>query len=1097
MRVCLFVLLVACAASPSALAQSAPASLGYFRFPALTDDGIIFTAEGDLWRVSLRGGKARRLTTHPGEESHASVSPDGRALAYSASYEGPVEVYTMEVDGGVPRRRTFDGGTALVVGWSPAGHLLYSTRRYAGLPGVHLAVLDLDSGQSSRVPLAQASDGSYDADGATLFFTRFPFQGSFTKRYRGGTAQKIWTFSGGTREAEPLTADHDGTSRTPMVWLERVYFVSDRDGTMNVWSMTHAGTDLRQHTRHAGFDVQSPSLRDGRIVYQLGADLRLLDLTTGADAGVPIRLVSDFEHVRERWMRTPSEWVTSARLSPDGDRLVVTARGQVYVLPAQPGRVVAATHSASARYRDARFMPDGRTLLAIGDRSGEFELWTVPADGIGAPSQITSDAMVLRWDGVASPDGRFIAHHDKDLQLWLHDVGSGRDRIITTSTNESVRDLRWSPDSGWLAYAQTGANDVTRIWLYDVREAQAHVVSSERYDSYSPVWSPDGAWLSFLSDRRFESTVASPWGPRQPEPFFDRQTRIYQLALRKGLRWPFAVPDELTPVSADAASLPPVTDVSTPGAAVAVDFDGLRERLYEVPVPAGNYASLETDGQRLYFLAWDASPSPRRALRGVPMDHRRLLPDTMMEDVQRYDLSLDRRKLLVHKGHDFYVFDADGRIPFEPARVRVDLSGWSVQVDPRAEWRQMFMDAWRMKRDDFYDRGMHGVDWTAVRSRYQPLVGRVTDRAELNDLIAQMVGELSALHSFVRGGDLRRGADNVEPASLGATFVRDEAAGGFRVEHVHRGDSELPEHVAPLARPDVGIREGDIIAAVNGVLAVSATDMHALLRNTAGRQVRLRVSPQGQSPTRDVIAVPITMQRDADLRYAEWEHTRRLRVDEATERQVGYLHLRGMGAEHMAEWMRGFYPDYNRAGLIIDLRHNTGGNIDSWILSRLLRQAWFFWQPRAGQPSWNMQYAFRGHMVVLVDQHTASDGEAFAEGFRRLGLGKVIGTRTWGGEIWLSGSSMLVDRGVATAGEVGVYGPEGTWLIEGHGVEPDIVVDNLPHATFMGEDAQLDAAIAHLQELIRQSPVTLPGAPAYPDKTAPVSTTASGVGGGP
>jgi tricorn protease len=346
-----------------------------------------------------------------------------------------------------------------------------------------------------------------------------------------------------------------------------------------------------------------------------------------------------------------------------------------------------------------------------------------------------------------------------------------------------------------------------------------------------------------------------------------------------------------------------------------------------------------------------------------------------------------------------------------------------------------------------------------------------------------MVGELSALHIFVRGGDARRGADQVTPGSLGATFTRDDKAGGYRVEHVYKTDPDIPDELAPLAKIEVNVGEGDVIEAINGVPTLSTRDLDSLLRNQAGKQVLLKVKPKGGTASRDVVATPITLARENDLRYDEWEYTRRLNVEKAGNGKIGYVHLRAMGGGNMTEWQREFYPVFDRDALIVDVRHNNGGNIDSWILEKLLRKAWFYFQPRVGNPTWNMQYAFRGHIVVLVDENTASDGEAFAEGFRRLGLGKVIGTRTWGGEVWLSQNNFLVDRGIATAAETGVFGPDGDWLIEGHGVDPDVVVDNLPHATFGGGDAQLDAAIKHLQEEIRTKPIPTPVAPKYPDKS--------------
>jgi tricorn protease len=1061
----------------SSLGFPQQSTLGYYRFPTIAGDTVIFTAEGDLWRVPISGGTAQRITSHPGEESRAAISPDGQTLAFSATYEGPTEVYALPLDGNAPPvRQTYEGGQALVVGWTPKSEILYSTRRSSTLPETQLAVVNPKTGISRLLPLAQASDGAYDGD--TLFFTRLPFQGSYTKRYRGGTAQNIWKFTG-AGEAALLTGDYTGTSKNPMVWQHRVYFLSDRDGTMNLWSIDENGRDPRQHTRHAGFDVLSPSLSGGRIVYQLGADLRVYDIARNSDAPIPMRLVSDFDQLRDRWIRNPLEWVTAAHLSPDGEQLVLTARGQLFVVPAQQGRIVEATRNKKVRYREGRFFPDGKSLLALSDESGEVEFWRVPADGVGDTGQLTNDARVLRWDGVPSPDGKHVAHFDKDQQLWIYELATKKQTRIAACGDGDFGDIRWSPDSKWLAYSAPDTNLMTRIYIYNIDRGSASAITSDRYDSSSPTWSPDGKWIYFLSDRNFASLVGGPWGSRQPEPFFDHQTKIYHVALHRGERSPFKTGDELY--------IPPKEgekkDTGNAPPAVAIDLAGIEARLLEVPVPPGNYSDLGTDGKRLYYMSSDTTLERKQTLKTMAIDNKRgTAPETFLEDVAGYELSLDNKKLLVRKGNDLYVVDAGAKAPPELAKSQVLLKDWSFDLDPRDEWRQMFIEAWRLERDYFYDRNMHGLDWPAVRDRYLPLVDRVTDRAELSDILAQMVGELSALHIFVRGGDTRRGQDQVQPGSLGATFIRDESAGGYKIVHIYQSDPDNPEGLSPLVRPEVDIEEGDIIESINGIRALSAPDPGALLRDQANKQVLLRVKLKGGSAERNVVVVPITLARESSLRYDEWEYTRRLAVEKASQNKIGYVHLRAMTDSDMAQWEREFYPVFNREGLIIDVRHNNGGNIDSWILEKLLRKAWFYWQPRVGNPIWNMQYAFRGHLVVITDQFTASDGEAFSEGFRRLGLGKIVGMRTWGGEIWLSSSNFLVDRGIATAAETGVYGPEGHWLIEGHGVDPDIVVDNPPHATFEGQDAQLDAAIKYLQEEIRKNPIQVPAAPPYPIK---------------
>ncbi|AMY11908.1 Tricorn protease [Luteitalea pratensis] len=1060
---------------------------GYFRYPTLSDNGIVFTAAGDLWRVGIRGGEATRLTTKAGEESHAAVSPDGTQVAFSATFDGPTEVYVQRlIDGALPVRLTYEIDGAIVVGWTTDGAVLYTTRRHGDLPGVHLARVDPVTRDTTVLPLSLASDGRYDDEGV-LYVTRFAFQGSFTKRYQGGGAQSIWRFRPGATEAEPLTANFAGTSRSPMPWRGRIYFQSDRDGTMNVWSMLPDGRDLRQHTHHVDFDVQGASLRGGRIVYQLAADLRVLDVTNGEDVLVPIRLTSMLTQGKERGVPAPAEWISSAHLSPTGDRLALTARGQVFVAPVKKGPVSLAAREPGVRYRDARFLSDGHTLVALADRTGEFEFWTFPADASRPPIAVSTGATVTRRDGVPSPDGRFVAHQDQDQRLWVHDVVTGEGRIVATSETTAFRDLRWSADGQWLAYVQTGANALARIWLYGVRDGKARPVTTDRFDSYSPTWSPDGAWLYFLSDRTFDSLVASPWGARQPEPFFDRQTRVYQLALKHGARSRFATKDERTTPARDPLDIGAGADgIAVPGPG-AIDFDGLAARVSDVPLVPGNYSSLDTDGQRLYFLSWDASAPGRKALRMMPIGDSRGL-ETLAGSVDRYEVSLDGSTLLLVRGDDLLVLPADGTMPHDVSRTKVVFGDWTLTVQPRDEWRQIFVDAWRQQRDGFYDRGMHGVDWVAMRARYEPLIARVTDRAELGDLVAQMVGELSALHMYVHGGDVAKG-DEALLGSLGATLVRDEHRGGYRVTRVFIGDPDLPGERSPLAAPHADVREGDVITAVDGVSSLVPDHIQLLLRDALDKDVRLRVVAGDSGTVRDVVVRPISSRRAAELRYRSWEIERRRRVDEAAAGTIGYLHLRAMNAADMAEWQRAFYPVQGRQGLIIDLRRNTGGNIDSWLLSRLLRQAWFYWQPRTGHPTPNMPSAYRGHIAVLVDQETASDGEAFAEGVRRLGLGVVIGTRTWGGEIWGSVGGALVDRGTATVPDTGVFSAQGEWMIEGHGVDPDVVVENLPAATFRGEDAQLAAAVAYLEQRIREAPVPTVKTPRYPDKRAPIVTS--------
>ncbi|MBZ5585907.1 MAG: PDZ domain-containing protein [Acidobacteriia bacterium] len=736
-----------------------------------------------------------------------------------------------------------------------------------------------------------------------------------------------------------------------------------------------------------------------------------------------------------------------------------------------------------------------------------MELWKTAANGTGAGERLTTDGHVLRWEAIPSPDGKWAVHQDKDCQLWLlnlADKTQKRIAVASTSGNSSpaFENVNWSPDSRWIAYGveSPGGDQLSQVQLYNVGTGATAPLTTDRYQNGWTAWSADGKWIYFISDRSLKTQVPAPWGVRQPDPYFDRSDKIYLVALKKGQRSPFEPADELHPDKAEEtpkegakpAGEQKTADTAKPAekkpVSVDIDVDGLSARLQEVPVPPRNYSDLAMAAERLCWLNHNSAEPQKTALECLDINNKPdNKPDTVMDEVRGFEVSQDGKKMMIRKQDDIYVVAANAKgsalkDPKALTESQVDLKSWTFAVIPNDEFHEAFADAWRLHRDYFYDRNMHGVDWKAMRVKYAPLVDRVRDREELSDVLAEMVAELSTLHTFVRGGDIRPPADQVQIAALGARLVRDKAAEGYVVEHIYQSDPDRPDRLSPLARPGVDIAEGDALLSINGRSLLSATDPGELLRNLAGKQALVRVKPKGKTETRDVIVKPVSLQQENDLRYHEWEYQRRLMVDKASDNKIGYVHLRAMGGNDINQWIEQYIPIFTRDGLIVDVRHNGGGNIDSWILDRLMRKAWMYWQPRVGAPSWNMQQAFRGHMVVLCDQATGSDGEAFTEGFRRLGLGKAIGMRTWGGEIWLSSSNVLADQGIASTGELGVFGPEGKWLIEGHGVDPDMVVDNLPHGTFVGKDAQLEAAIQYLKDLIREKPVQKPAPPAYPDK---------------
>lgn len=1059
---------------------------GYYQSPALYENTIVFAAEGDLWTVPLTGGLAQRLTTHQEEEKFPSISPDGKAIAFSASYEGPLEIYTMPIEGGLPTRWTYEQDASFTNSWTPDGKLIYNTRAYSKVPDNQIVTIDLVTKQKTRIPLAQASEASYDNTGETVYFVRPAYHRNVTKRYKGGTARQIWKFTQGAEEAVKLTKNHLGGSHHPMWFSGRVYFISDRDGMMNIWSMNENGEDLMQHTTHKEFDVRSASISNGNIVYQMAADLWHHNLASKESKKIDIMLVSDLDQLREKWDDNPSQYITSVHADPDGERIVITARGRVFVAPVKSGRFVSFTDKAAVRFRDAVFSHDGSNIYTLSDESGEFEFVSMPSNGQGSQKSITSNGDLLRFGGKPSSDGKWIAYNDLESNMYVLNISSGVSKKISTKQEFIGGGFTWSADNRWLAFVQVAYNKMAQIKIYNVETGASFDLTTDRANSYSPRWSPDGKFIYFLSDRSFTSLVGSPWGARQPEPYFDASEKIYHVALKNGTRSPFREDDELT-VDIKKEDTSTKTEKKKKNKSeekedelvVNIDQAGIQDRIIEVPIKPGNYNGLEVNKNALYLISSETGINAKKHLSVVKIDNKDVSLKTMVREVNSFELAGNGEKILVRKGRSYHMIDAGTSKVSDLSKSKINLSGWKFPITPKEDWKQIFTDAWRMERDYFYDKNMHGVDWDKMHDKYLPLVDRITTRNELSDLIGRFVGELSALHTSVRGGDQRDDDKNISVASLGAMFSRDKQNNGFKIEYIYKVDPDYPDEKSPLDDPYLDVRVGDIVTKVNGADALLAIDIGELIRNQAGKQVRMTLL-RG-STSRDIIVKPVA--NEYNLRYRDWEYGNRLDVEQKANNEIGYLHLRAMGSNDISQFYREFYPVFNKSGLIVDVRYNFGGNIDSFILEKLLRKAWMYWKSRSGEPYWNMPYAFRGHIVVLVNENTYSDGEAFADGFKKLELGTTIGTRTWGGEIWLHSGNRLSDNGLARAPMMGVYGDNGKWLIEGHGFVPDIEVDNLPHATFNGQDAQLDAAIEYLQKLIKEDPRKVPPVPPYPNKS--------------
>ncbi|MCH8619148.1 S41 family peptidase [Undibacterium sp. TS12] len=1090
--------------SLAGLISTASAAPAYYRFPSIKGDAVVFTAEGDLWKVASSGGQAQRLTTHPAAEVLPAISPDGKWLAFSAAYEGPTEAYVMPMAGGLPKRISFENDQVNVLGWTNSGEVMVSTLNSTG-PSSHRVVAAINPQSMLRrvFPVADANEATLDDSGKFLYFTRFGLHmtNDNAKQYRGGAVAQLWRYDvQGKTEATQLFAGDASNNRRPMWWKGRLYFVSDRNGAFNIWTANADGSDARVLTQHKDWEVRNASLGDGKIVYQLGADLHVFDIASGKDQLLAIDLVSDFDQQRKRQIKSPLDYLNNVELASKEERLLFTARGRLTIAGSGPQRRIDLPVPENARAREAVFSHDDKSVYAIVDTTGENEIWKFPANGLGKPEVLTTNGDVHRYHIFPSPDGKWLAHSDKRGRLWLLDLATKTNQIIDDAGKlgvERQEEVTWSPDSKTIAIIRPNNKlQRTQIGLYSLDSKQLHFVTSDRYNSRAAVFSGDGRWLYFFSERNFQVSNRSPWGDRNMGPHFEKRNGLYALALQNDNRFPFKPDDELsksTDKSADKSTEKPadkVADKATDKAGdkpsekteetkkpvkpalPAIQYAGLAERLYQVPLAYGNYRELAVDDKRLYFTEQEGSDG-KATLKTLAISKNSPQPEIFAGNIRQFDLSADKKHVFYRNQvgtgpSEFYIVEAGARQPQDISKSRVNISDWSFFLNPKLEWQQIYADAWRMHRDFLFDDKMRGVDWNKVRSKYSPLVDRVTDRAELNDVLGLMASEVSTLHSQTRPGDVRRVAPEGQAASLGAVLSRTNA--GYRIDHIYHTEPELPSELPPLSQPDLDIREGDVITAINGQPVLEARDISDLLTNQADKQVLMHVK-RGDHAARAVIVTPVNMMKHANLRYSDWEQSRSEQVNKATQGRIGYLHLRAMGPQDINSFARDFYSNIERDGLIIDVRRNRGGNIDSWIIEKLLRKAWAFWATPTSAPYTNMQQTFRGHLVVLVDELTYSDGETFAAGIKALKLGPLVGKRTAGAGVWLSDNNSLADNGMIRAAENAQFGMDGKWLVEGVGVAPDIEVDNLPHATFNGKDQQLEAAIQLLEKKLREQPV--------------------------
>ena len=1075
-----------------ALTAAADASTGYLRTPDIHGDTVVFCAEGDLWTVAAGGGLARRLTTHDGAETNPSFSPDGKWIAFSGQYDGNRDVFVMPAAGGEPRRLTWHPAPDEVIGWTPDGQrILFRSWRESAPTSWELFSVPAAGGDVQRLPLGWCSRLDIDPASGRYAFNRINRESRTWKRYRGGLAATIWVGDPKQEDYREVTT-FTGTNGYPMWHGGRIVYLCDEGGTANLWSMQPDGSDRKQLTHEDVWDARWPSMGpDGRVVYMLAGGIKLFDPASGQSREIPIELPSERLLTRERYSDV-ARYVTGFSLSPDGDRLAVVARGEIFSVPAEDGVTLAVTRGNGAREEAAEFSPDGKRLLYLTDEGHEESFRTADAWGRGDVKVVVPAAeRGYHYPAVWAPDGKHIAYGDDQQTLWVAPADGGKPVQADASDRAPITDYTWSPDGRWLAYTKRLDNDFASVFIYDSQDKETRRITSVYTEDQSPAWDPDGKYLYFSSSRAMNPV----FGSRDFNVVEANNVKLYLTLLQADGENPFAHLEGMPPGAEDEKDKEKAKDKDKADKKdkdkkddedkdddalepVKIDFDGIGNRSVALDVPAGQYGGLGAVSGKLFYFSrplqgWSEGQDedgPGATLMAFDLESKEA--DTFMDGVAAYSLALKADKIAVAKGRGELYVVGTGSAPSDLGESRVSLDGIVIDLDPREEWSQIYYEAWRRMRDRYWDPNMAGADWKSLRDQYASLLPRLANRDDLRDLLGELIGELSTSHTYVWGGDYAVRPQSVATGLLGADLAREGDV--YRVARIYYGD-EADDLPSPLLAAGVNVKVGDVLLAVNGRGFAADRPFLASLENFADKDVLLTVAADaaGKKDRRDVVVH--TLGSENALRYADWVRHNREWVDKQSGGKFGYLHIPDMGYDGMTTFDRWFYPQCDKEGMVVDCRWNGGGFVSQILLERFRRPVTAWDRNRWGRLDKYPQMSLNGPFVVLTNQFAGSDGDIFPRAVQIEKLAPVIGKRSWGGVIGINMARILVDGGVVTYPYSAWWDRMGGWSIENHGVDPDIEVENQPEDVAAGKDSQLERGLAELTRLHKENP------PAKPD----------------
>ncbi len=1061
------------------------------RFPAVYGNQIVFSNAGDLFSVDSDGGIARKLTSHNGYEVFPRFSPDGSMIAFTGQYDGNTEVFVIPSRGGAPKRLTYTatlgrdnvsdrmGPNNIVMDWTPDGkYIIYRSRKQSFNSFIgQLFRVPVEGGLSEELPLPAGGFCSWSPDGSKLAYNRIFREFRTWKYYRGGMADEIWIHDFSTKTTEKIT-DNIEQDIIPMWAGEEIFFLSDRDRCMNVFVYNTSTGQTSKVTDFTEFDVKFPSLGKNQIVFENGGYIYRLDVKTKEYVKVPVQIANDNAYSRTE-LKDASENITSVDLSPNGERVLFAARGEIFTLPSKHGITRNLTQSPGAHDRVASWSPDGKYIAWFSDVSGEYELYIQKQDGSEKPVSLTPGYKSYLFDLKWSPDSKMILFSDRKMRLQVVDVASKKISLVKESVSTELNDFDWSPDSKWIAFFENDKNGFGVIHLYNIESGKFYPVTDNWYESGSPRFSPDGKYLYFTSSRDFSPTFSN----IELTIAYTNMEKVYLVTLAKDSPSPFALEND--EVKADVESEEDNNDKEDKKdkkdeeeeKVTKIDVEGLNSRIISLPVKAMNYGNLHASNDKVYYIAASANGGSMTAR----VFNLKTKKEAELGSKMLFTISANHKKMIVRQNGKYAVIDLpEGKVDMKKT---VDLTGMQVLTDYQQEWKQIYDESWRQMRDFFYVENMHGLDWKAMHDKYDVLVPHVNHRNDLTYVIGELIGELSIGHAYVNSPADLPGADRIKTGLLGAKLSK-HTSGYFRVDEILEGANWSSSLRSPLTEVGVNVNAGDYILAVNGKPTKDMPDVYAALVNTAGKTVKLTINSKASvEDAHDELVKPIA--DESQLYYYNWVRGNIKKVNEATGGQIGYIHIPDMGVGGLNEFAKYYYPQLrNKKGMIIDDRGNGGGFVSRIIVERLRRELSFVFSFRGRQDGNSVPDGMvYGPKVLLMNYASASDGDLFPYQFKKNKLGTTIGTRTWGGVVGIRGTLPFIDGGILMRPESGSYSAtESKWIIEGHGVEPDIYIDNDPAKEYAGEDEQLNKAIDVIMgQLDQYSPP--PPTPPDPDKS--------------